>query len=333
MTYTIGQLISAADYNGFASTTAGANVNDIWATGTGDKGYGQTALSTVSPFGIVTATSWASLVNNIAAMANHQGTSITSRVAPVVGDTVNILSNLNTDLTNVTTNRGNAVASGAEIISWTGNSAKTTATGGTLPADSWTITFTHTIQFLNADAARYFWNAGGIVRLRVSKTSTGTVADDEWNDIGGTLMQEIRLVGRVNAASQVIAGVTYTGVNKTAGTGTPSIHLSTTGWYDLTTSDVNIYRQFGDTAPYNNQYINVAAKTAASGTQLVLTTTWVDPGSSTGGWPSNISGGTDTPSPFSSFGTAPATVVTVIPPDSTYLTASWGTPSIAAFVS
>ena len=43
MTYSSGGLIQATDYNGFASTTANANVNDLWATGASDKGWGQTA--------------------------------------------------------------------------------------------------------------------------------------------------------------------------------------------------------------------------------------------------------------------------------------------------
>jgi hypothetical protein len=63
---------------------------------------------------------------------------------------------------------------------------------------------------------------------------------------------------------------------------------------------------------------------------LVLTTTWVDPGSSFG--PDNISGGTD--SSGVSFGSAPATLVSYIPPSTTYLTtAAWGTPTVAATVS
>lgn len=331
MTYSLGGTVEATDYNGFAQNTSNANLNDIWSTGSGDKGYGQTALATVSVGGLVTATQWASLTNNIAAAANHQGTTITARTAPVAGDVISVLAALNTDLTNLTNNRGNAAASGTEITTFSGTTSKTTATGsGTTP---WTITFTHTVTFPSADQARYFWNAGGIARLRVSKTSVGQAADIEWNDLGGVLMNEIRLVGRVNSANQVINGVTYTGVNKTAGTGTPSTHLTTTGWYNLTTSNVEIYKQFADTAPYTGQSIAVQARTAGSGTQLILTTTWNDPGGSVNPFaPDNISGGTATSSPFTSFGTAPATVVTLIPPSSTFLSASWGTPTIAAAV-
>lgn len=331
MTYSSGGLIQATDYNGFVSTTAGANANDIWATGSTDKGYGQTALSTVSAAGTITATQWAGLVNNIASMASHQGTTITSRTAPVAGDLIQILADVNTDLTAITGARGNAAASGTEITTFSGTTSKTSATGsGSTP---WTITFTHTITFASANAQRYFWNAGGIMRLRVSKTSTGTVADPEWNDLAGVLMQEIRMVGRVNSANQTIAGTVYTGVNKTAGTGTPTVHATTTGFYTLTTSDTNLYQQFADTSPYTGQNILVKAKTAGSGTELVVTTVWTDPGGSGAGSTDDITGGTATSSPFTSFGTAPATVVTLIPPSTTYLTAAWGTPTIAAAVS
>ena len=327
MTYSVGGLIQATDYNGFVSTTANANVNDIWGTGASDKGYGQTALSTVSAAGTITATQWASLVNTISSIASHQGTSITSRTAPVAGDTITILSNLNTDLTNLTNNRGNAVANGSQFTAWSGTSSKTTATGS--GSSAWTITFTHTVTFASADAARYFFNAGGRIKWETSKTSTGTEADDEWNDLANTLVGDIYITG--GTATQTIAGTAYTGTTKTGGTGTPSTLATTTGWFDLTTGDTIIYKQFADTAPYTGQYIQIAAKTAGSGTQLVLTTTWVDPGGSGTGSTDQITGGTATSG--ISFGTAPATVVTYFPPSSTYLTtASWGTPSVAASV-
>jgi hypothetical protein len=129
-------------------------------------------------------------------------------------------------------------------------------------------------------------------------------------------------------ATQVIAGTSYTGTTKTGGTGTPNILLTTTGWYDLLTTDTIIYKQFADTAPYTGQFIQISAKTAGSGTQLVLTTVWTDPGGSGAGSSDDISGGTATTG--ITFGTAPATVVTYFPPSTTYLSAAWGTPTVLA---
>ena len=324
MSYTAGGLIEATDYNGFVSTNASANVNDIWSTGSANKGYGQTALTTVSVGGVVTATQWANLVNTLSSMGSHQGTTITSRVAPVVGNTIEILAALNTDLTNLTTSRGNAVASGTQFTAWTGTASKTTATGS--GSDPWSITFTHTVTWASADAARYFFNAGGRIKWETSKTSTGTVADPEWNDLANDLVGDIYITG----GAQTIAAVSYTGTTKTGGTGSPATLLTTTGWYNLTTSDTLIYKQFADTAPYTGQFIQIQAKTAGSGTQLILTTTWTDPGGSGIGSTDQITGGTATSG--ISFGTAPATVVTYFPPSTTYLTASWGAPTVTATV-
>jgi hypothetical protein len=326
MTYSSGGLIQATDYNGFASTTAGANVDDIWGTGATDKGYGQsTTLGTVAAGATVTATQWASLNSRISSMASHQGTSITSRTSPVVGDTIGILAALNTDLTNITNNRGNAAASGSQFTAWTGTSSKTTGTGS--GNDAWTITFTHTITFASAASARYFFNAGGRIKWETSKTSTGTDADDEWNDLANTLVGDIYITG--GTGTQTIAGTAYTGTTKIGGTGSPTTLATTTGFYDLTTTPVTIYKQFADSYSYTTQFIQINASVNAGGTVITLTTTWVDPGGALA--PNdNISGGTATTG--ISFGTAPATVVTYFPPSTTYLTSTWGTPTVVAAV-
>jgi len=331
MTYSLGGLIQATDYNGFAANTAGANVNDIWATGATDKGYGQSALATVSAAGTVTATQWAGLVNNISSMASHTGTSITARSAPTAGNTINILAALNTDLTNITTNRGNAAASGTEYGTFSGTTSQTSAVGSGTAA--WTITFTHTVTFASANALRYFFNAGGIVRLKYGKSSTGTDNDPDWNTFAG-LCGSINLTGRVNATTNTIAGQAYTGTTRLGGGGgTQTTLATTTGWYNLTGSPTTIFQLNNATAPYSGEYIRTTA-TATSSTVLTLVTTWVSDGSSGAGTSANITGGTATSSPSTTIsGTAPTTLCTYLPPSSTYLTtAAWGTPTIAASV-
>jgi hypothetical protein len=331
MAYSIGGLIEATDYNGFVQNTAGANVNGIWSTGSTDRGYGQTALSTVAAAGTITATQWASLVNTISSIASHQGTTITARTAPVAGNTIQILAALNTDLTNITNNRGNAVANDQQFASFSGTSSKTTGTGsGSTP---WTITFTHTITFANANSARYFFNAGGRIKVDFGKSSLGTEADDEWNDLATTLCGDIFITGRVNGAAQTIAGTSYTGTTKIGGTGSPSVLATTTGWYNLTTSNTTLYQQFADTAPYTGQSILLRARTAGDGTQLILETLWNDPGGSGAGSTDVISGGTATTSGSTTItGTAPTTLVTYFPPSTVYLEGSWGAPIIAASI-
>ena len=317
MTYSAGGLIQATDYNGFASTNANANVNDVWSTGASDKGWGESALATVSVAGTVSATQWASLVNTIASMGSQTGTTITARAAPTTGTLISVLAAVNTDLTNITTDRANAVAVGAQYTGWTGTNSKTAATSGA----TWTITFTNTVTFASANAARYFFNGGGLIKLDVSKTATGDLGDPEWNDLANTLCGDIYISGV--AASHTIASVTYTGVTKIGGTGTPNTLATTLGWYNLTTSNQLIYKQFADTAPYTSNFIQHSARTAGSGTQLIIDTVW----SASDG--DAISGGTAASG--ATPGTAPCTICTYFPPSSTYLTsASWGTPTVAA---
>jgi len=329
MTYTQGSLIEASDYNGFANASAN-NINAVWSTGSGDKGWGQTALSTVSIGGTVTATSWAALVANLATAGSQTSSSLTSRTQPVTGNTIAILANVATDINTITLNRGNAAASGTEYGVFSGTTSKTSVTGSGQAA--WTITFTHTVTFASADALRYFFNAGGIVRLKYGKSSTGTDADADWNTFSG-LCGTINLTGRVNGATQSIAAQAYTGTTRLSGSGgTQTTLATTTGWYNLTGSATTIFQLNDTVSPYSTNFIRTQA-TATSSTVLTLTTVWSDDGTAVVGATANISGGTATASPSTTIsGTAPTTLVTYLPPSTTYLSASWGTPTIAASV-
>lgn len=326
MTYTSGSLIQATDYNGFAT-----NINDAWGPGAGDYGWGQTALPNVSVGGTVTATQWAGLVNNLGSMGSQTGTAITSRTAPVTGNTISILANVSADITSCKTNRGNAFGSGTISSTWTGNIAKTTATGSA--GSAWTITWTQTVTFPSANQARYFWNAGGIVRLDMSKTSTGTDSDADWNTFVGTV-GTLYMTGRVNNATQSISGQSYTGFTRSGGSGTPSPFASTTGWYNLIpgVAATTMFKLTSTASGYTSDYIQVTAAVNAAATVLTLVTTWYDNGSSGAGTSRNISGGTDTASPYTAFGTAPAVLCRFVPPSTTYLTNSWGTPAVASSV-
>lgn len=332
MTYTSGSLIQASDYNTFTTTSGG--LNDIWATGAGDKGWGQSGFTSASTGGTVTATQWAQLVNNLASSGSQTNTLLTSRTAPTTGQTIGILSALATDISSVTTNRGNAAAVGTEYGTFTGTTSKTTTTGtGT---NAWTITFTHVVTFPSADQARYFWNAGGRVRLQYGKSSTGLDSDADWNTFIG-YCGSLYISGRVNSAAQTIAGTSYTGTTRIGGTGgTQTTLATTTGWYSLTAgAAATTVFQLNDTAsPYTGDTIITTAAVNAGSTTLTLTTTFNSTSRAGAGQNTQISGGTAVSSPATSIGaaTAPTTLCTYIPPSTSYLTQSWGTPTITASV-
>jgi hypothetical protein len=252
-------------------------------------------------------------------MGSQTNTTITARSAPTTGTLISILSAINTDLTNITTNRNNAAAVGTQYTTWTGTNSQLTDK----IAGSWTITITNTVAFASAAAARYFFNGGGTIKLLNSKTSTGQTGDPAWNDLANTQCGTIYFSGA--AASHTIAAVAYTGTTKIGGTGTPTTLSTATGFYALTPGGAAtiIYKQFSATAPYTSDYIQHTVALNAGSTALTFVTTWVgvDGDPITGG--TAASGATP--------GTAPCTICTYTPPSTTYLTsASWGTPTVAA---
>jgi hypothetical protein len=233
----------------------------------------------------------------------------------------------------LTTSRGNAAASGTAISTFSGAVSKTTATGSGQSA--WTITFTQTVTFASANAARYFFNAGGIVRLLYGKSSTGTDHDPDWNTLAGQ-PGSINFTGRVNATTNTIAGQAYTGTTRLSGSGgTQTTLATTTGFYNLTPGGaaVTIFQLNNASSPYTPEFIRTQVALNAGSTVLTFTTVWSDDGTGTAGTTANITGGTATSSPATSItGTAPTTLLNLIPPSTANLSASWGTPTIASAV-
>lgn len=319
MTYTSGGLIQATDFNGFVSTTASANLNATWGnSGSVNYGYGQANVPTVSVGAVVSATDWANLVNKLSSVGAHTGVTITSRTPPAAGNTIAILNNLNTDLTNVFTSRANAATSGATISPATGTWWQAANT----PNSAWTITTTHTITFANTSAAAWFFNSGGLIKWKTNKTTLGTEADDEWNNLATTITGNIFISGANTSHS--IAGTAYTGTTKSGGTGTPTTLATTVGWFNLTTANTTLYDQFSATAPYTGDHIQILAKVDSntSPTTLTLSTLWINASSATPGSTEIITGG--------AVNVGPTTTVNYVAPETTNIANSWGAITISA---
>ncbi len=171
MAYSSSGLIEATDYNGFA-----ASVNAIWGSGTGSSGYGQTTtLSTVSASSTVTATQWATLIARIESMRQHQSGTASGLTQPTTGDTITFLSDLSTQIGNITTNKDDnnvgvtqlATANASGTTGWTSNAVRE-------------CKFT----FSSANAMRYFFNAGGTITCNtISSSFSGNTKSDNWDTI------------------------------------------------------------------------------------------------------------------------------------------------------
>jgi len=167
MAYSQGGLIDAVDYNNFLN---GSNqFNTVWGAGTGNAGYGQTALSTVSSAGTVTATQWATLINALNSARTHQSGSGSGISATTAGSTINYLSTLSTQIDSAYTNR---LAFTTQGTTTTGSNNGNNLTVANQAAAS-TLSFTRTATFASAAQMRYFFNCGGQINFVISSASNG----------------------------------------------------------------------------------------------------------------------------------------------------------------
>ena len=164
MTYSVGGLIEATDYNNFIN---GSNqFNSYWGQGTGDAGYGQTSIGTVAVGNTVTATQWASLLNNLNNARKHQsGSGYTNLSVPVAGNRVDFISALSTTIGNGYTNRLLFNNTRGTTITGTNDVQNTLyapgQSGNIYDYQEFNTNRTATVTFSSSDAARYFFNAGG----------------------------------------------------------------------------------------------------------------------------------------------------------------------------
>ena len=273
MSYAQFSLIDATDFNtlvGGNPTTTSGTLNAVWATGGSTFGYGQTALANVTVGQTVAATGqWATLVANTASAATHQGSSITAVSTPVAGGTITFLSAIPTNLTTISTSRLNAATQGS--------TATNTATRGTTWQNQ--LTFTHTATFANGDAARYFFNSGGQLKLTFAQPN-GTSMANAYNSLAnacGTLVLSAPTSGTIT-----VAGTSYSGFIKIGGSGSPSPYTTNTGYYALTSSNANVFLQTtGTPAGYTTSFINVLVRSNGTqgsngdaGSVITITTIW-----------------------------------------------------------
>jgi hypothetical protein len=252
MTYQSGSLgkIQKGDINGFLNTNT-PNFNGLWSTGSGDSGYGQTAISAVATGDKIKTTTWKNLIDYITKMANHQGSTITSMsntlapTVPATGKTIRIIAdNINTVITNnlttLTTNRLNSA-----VLNRSTNS--TTKTHGSTWSNSLTATFT--ITFPSHDAARYYFNAGGQIGIQgshpyVAGYNINGLISEICNDIG-TIWMSSPTSGTVS-----IEGSNWHGIEQKSSTGAgSSVNISTNhGFYAWTNTSTPVITQKGSTS-------------------------------------------------------------------------------------
>ena len=316
MTYALYGNIASFDYNTFVGSnpaTSSGSLNTVWAIGGSSAGYGQTAVPQVLYGSRVFSANWANLVNKTGQAATHQGTSITAVTAPVNYDNIPYVSAIPTNLTTIYNSRLNAATQGA------------TSANSAVYSSTWSnaLIFTHTVTFESGDAARYFFNAGG--QLKVTCSHANTTAGI--NLLMHTLASNIGTVvmSSPTSGSITVSGTSYNGVTKIGG-GLPAPQIQPNrGYYAMTTGNTNIFTQTASTGPayYLNTNISIIAKSNGTqgangdaGSVVTLYTVWDEVAVGYG----------------LAVGSGSTTTVTVQAPETTYLANSWGTIGITGTV-
>ena len=328
MTYSSGGLIQATDYNGFVGSSPGSTanqINTIWAVGNGNAGYGQSSLAQVSAGNTVTATQWATAVNTLNTILTHQSGSGSGIGAPTAGSIITYLSTFSSSLTTAYSNRLNASTNGTDI---TGTAPGAATWNSSTPT---TFQIIRTATFASADQARYFFNAGGKLVLTFSATNTlGNSKGADWVTLLNTKFASITVGATTNVRNGV--GGTATATNASLGY-----------WNAGTTNNSMItLTSASGTADYSSNSIAVGIKTNGVqgsngdvGTVLTFQIDLTDAAADTNTAPPGIPAYTPPGTPPSQgnfndqLNLSITTNITVRPPETTNLTNSWGTVTIA----
>lgn len=314
MSYAQGDKIDASDYNNLIN---GSNqLNTVWGTGTGNAGYGQTAVSAVSQTGLITAPQWATLINTLNSIRTHQTGSGSGISAVTSGQKIDYIGTLQTSINSAYTDR----------LSFASNSAVSASVGGTLStawtgsATSATITraFGARCAFGSGDQARYFFNAGGRIKLNVSGTQNASTSG-RTNAIIDllTYMGGVALFGATTNGGRTGAGGTL-GTNDTA-----------KGYWNSTyNSNVTLVAVTSTTSAYTSDTASITVNcngTQSNGGNGINVDFWINLSSLSG---TNGPGGAY--SFDDAWGINMIRTIDVSYPETTNLTNSWGSITVSS---
>jgi hypothetical protein len=183
------------------------------------------------------------------------------------------------------------------------------------------LTFTHTATFANGDAARYFFNSGGQLKMTVSHANNAAGINLLFNNLAsnvGTVVLSAPSSGTAN-----VVGTTYNGITKVGGGGNSPTISQNNGYYALTSSNANVFTQTASTGPsgYLSSFIRFIVRSNGTqgsngdaGSVITISTVWDEV-------PDGLV-----------VGTGSTTTLTVTPPEVTNIANTWGNIALAGSV-
>lgn len=184
MAYATGGLIEATDYNNLRNLA-----NQVYGVGFGNSGYGQTAVALPTVAGgnveLVKSAEWTDLRTAIVTCADHQGTAVSLPPAGQLAVGALIRAHTSTDntgdiptsISDISSNRLNAP--GGSMTTFTNQLVSTRGA-------AWSSQIRHefTVTFPTVDDARYFFNSGGQIRFRASRSGgSGSAQNAAWTNL------------------------------------------------------------------------------------------------------------------------------------------------------
>lgn len=302
MSYGSGSLIEALDYNQFANS-----INNLWGTGTGSFGWGQSTTLAAATSGVAVASSqWAAAVNRLNAIRFHQiGSGYNpANGVPLSGGLITYLEDFSSTLAVAVSDKNRAAANGSDTSINYDNST------------DWYISSQRevSVAFASENAARYFFNAGGQIRINYSLAGADNTKSSDW------------AILCANLGTLVISGASFA---KLAGGGTaPTEYNTNLGYYGLTGNYQNAIVQYSNGSfGYNSNYIQCMVKTGgvvgtngSNGNTIYINTNFID------GAPDPNTGNSGTPDTVNEVHGTLRMTVTIRPPSTTYITNTWGSP-------
>jgi hypothetical protein len=281
MGYVAGEKILDDEYNTFVNSSSSPyGYNHFAGTGALNYGLGQTEIATNVAGDTITAAEWNSLFTGMDNIANHTNDTLSSTAARSAGDTIAIKSALATDLATLAASvaagctSATAVSAGSELQSST---SSTRWTGSHIVE--------HSITFASNNALRWFFNAGGTMRMTFTRNSN---AGGSATSKDSSVDELISAVGNFDLKS---------GVSTRSGSGeTVTTNGLANGVFDLGTGYTVLLKLTQASGTYTSMYIDIQAKldaAIASATVVTMYYRIVDVDSGDSGYTSGNTSGVD----------------------------------------
>ena len=247
MAWRVRGLVRADDYNsfignpttgnnalsGFSGVTAAQNtLGGLYGAGYGDRGYGQTfpTLTRVSKGQIIDNTQWDNLGDIIDLIDLKQGNLLPDYGDIVDGERIVYFSDLVSNISSLDANRfrtPSRVFTGVR-----GQNIRSNAWGGGVNS----IDVTCDMIFANGNNARYFFNSGSEILVRVRHNSSATAQDSQWNNFLS------------NQVGDIYVGYNY--IRQVAGS-PGGLTNATLGYWNLSNTDNLFFTRSGGAGVYS----------------------------------------------------------------------------------